>query len=114
MKNLRNNVRLIGNLGTDPEIREFSSGKKVAKFPLATTDIYKNKDGEKISDTQWHNIVAWDGTAKVAEKICKKGYKIAVEGKLTSRSYEDNQGQKKYVTEVIASELMLLKGEPEK
>ena len=114
MKNLSNNVRLIGNLGTDPEVKELASGKTVAKFPIATTDYYKNKEGEKVSDTQWHNIVAWGNTAKIAEKIFKKGYKVAVEGKLTSRSYENSEGQKKYVTEVIANEVMLLKGDLEK
>jgi single-strand DNA-binding protein len=114
MKNISNNVRLIGNLGTDPEVKELASGKTVAKFPVATTDYYKSKEGERISDTQWHNIVAWGNTAKIAEKIFKKGFKVAVEGKLTSRSYETSEGQKRYVTEVIANELLLLKGDQDK
>ena len=114
MKNLSNNVRLIGNLGTDPEVKELASGKTVAKFPVATTDYYKSKEGERVSDTQWHNVVAWGNTAKIAEKIFKKGFKVAVEGKLTSRSYETSEGQKRYVTEVIANELLLLKGDQDK
>ena len=111
MKNLKNSVRLIGNLGSDPEVRTLTSGKTVARFSLATSESYKNKQGEKISETQWHNIVAWGNMAKIAEKVCKKGYRVAVDGKLTNRSYEDSTGNKRYISEVIADELMVVNGE---
>ena len=111
MKNLKNSVRLIGNLGSDPEIRNLSDGRPVARFSLATSENYKNRKGEKVQETQWHNIVAWGNLAKIAEKVCKKGYRVAVDGKLTNRSYQDNQGNKRYITEVIADELMVVNGE---
>ena len=111
MKNLKNSVRLIGNLGSDPEIRTLTSGRTVARFSLATSESYKNKQGEKISETQWHNIVAWGNLAKIAEKVCKKGYRIAVDGKLTNRSYEDGKGNKRFISEVIADELMVVNGD---
>lgn len=108
MKSIRNTVRLIGNVGTDPEIRTLTTGKVVARFPLATSEMYTNKDGEKVFDTQWHNIVAWGNTAKLVEKICKKGLKMAVDGKITTRSYDDKDGNKKYITEIVANELITL------
>jgi single-strand DNA-binding protein len=111
MKNLKNTVRLIGNLGADPEIKTLTDGKMVARFPLATSENYKNKKGEKVTDTQWHNIVAWGNLAKIAEKVCHKGYRVAVDGKLTNRSYEDSKGVKKYITEVVADELMVINGD---
>ncbi len=109
MNSLKNKVQLIGNLGNDPEVKKFDGGKVVANFRMATSDVYKNNKGEKISDTQWHNIVAWNGTAKIAEKLLKKGHEVAIEGKLTTRSWEDKDGNKKYMTEVLANEVLLLK-----
>ena len=108
MKNLRNKVQLIGNLGKDPEVKQLESGKTLAKFSLATSENYKNADGEKVTDTQWHNLVAWGKTAQIAEKYLKKGNKIAIEGKLINRSYEDKEGVKRYVTEVLVSEILML------
>lgn len=108
MRNLKNTVRLIGNVGMDPELKTLTNGNTVARFSLATSEGYINKEGEKVVDTQWHRIVAWGKTAQLVEKICKKGNRIAVDGKLTSRSYEDDKGDKKYITEIIANELMVI------
>ena len=108
MNTLRNKVQLIGNLGNDPEIINLESGKTLAKFSIATNESYKNAQGEKVTDTQWHNIVAWGKTAQIVEKYVAKGKEIAVEGKLTTRSWEDKDGTKRYTTEVICSELLLL------
>ncbi len=108
MNNLRNKVQLIGNLGNDPEITTFESGKTLAKFTLATNESYKNAKGEKITDTQWHNVVAWGKTAQIVEKYITKGKEVAVEGKLTTRSWEDKDGMKRYITEVVCSELLML------
>jgi single-strand DNA-binding protein len=109
MNSLRNRVQLIGNLGQDPEIKTLESGKKVAHFTLATKDDYKNNEGQKISETTWHNIVAWNGQAELAEKYLKKGGQVAIEGKINYRSYEDKQGTTKYITEIVLNELMFLK-----
>ena len=108
MNTLRNKVQLIGNLGSDPEIIALESGKKLAKFSIATNENYRNAKGEKVTDTQWHNVIAWNKTAEIIEKYVVKGQEIAIEGKLTSRSYEDQNGDKKYITEVVCSELLLL------
>ena len=108
MSTLRNKVQLIGNLGNDPEIVNLESGKMLAKFSLATNESYKNAKGEKVTDTQWHNIVAWGKTAEIIEKYVTKGKEIAVEGKLTSRSYDDKEGNKRYITEVVCNELVML------
>lgn len=108
MNTLRNKVQLIGNLGNDPEIINLESGKTLAKFSIATNESYKNSKGEKITETQWHNIVAWGRTAALAEKYLQKGKEVAVEGKLTSRSYETSNGEKRYVTEVVCNELLML------
>lgn len=107
MKNLRNRVSLIGNLGMDPEVREVN-GKSFARVSLATSDSYKNADGERVFNTQWHNLVAWGNLATLFEKYLKKGKEIAVEGKLVSRSYEDKEGNKKYFTEVVVNDMLLL------
>ncbi|UCG28837.1 MAG: single-stranded DNA-binding protein [Bacteroidales bacterium] len=111
MNNLRNRVNLIGNLGTDPEVRKLESGRTLAKFPLATSDSYKNAEGQKIKETQWHNLVIWGNTAIFAEKYLKKGNEIAVEGKLSHRSYEDKDGVKKYITEIIVNEILILRSQ---
>lgn len=108
MNALRNKVQLIGHVGNAPEIVTLESGKKLAKFSIATNESYKNAKGEKITDTQWHNIVAWGKTAELIESYVPKGKEIGIEGKLTSRSYEDKEGQKRYVTEVVCNELLLL------
>jgi single-strand DNA-binding protein len=108
MSTLRNKVQLIGNLGNDPEIIAMDSGKKLAKFSIATNDIYKNAQGEKVTDTQWHNVVAWGKTAEIIEEYVTKGKEVAVEGKLTSRSYDDKEGNKRYITEVVCYELLML------
>jgi len=108
MNALRNRVQLIGNLGTEPEIITLESGKKLAKFSIATNETYKNAKGEKVTDTQWHNVVAWNKTAEIIEKYVQKGNEIIVEGKLTSRSYETKEGDKRYITEVVCNELLML------
>ena len=108
MSTLRNKVQLIGNLGNNPEIITLDSGKKLAKFSIATNESYKNAQGEKIQNTQWHNVVAWNNTAEIVEKYLEKGKEIAIEGKLTSRSYDDKDGNKRYITEVVCNELLML------
>jgi single-strand DNA-binding protein len=107
MSNLRNSVRLLGHI-TEPEVKKISEKKKVAKFSIATNESYKNDKGEKVEDTQWHNLVLWDGLASIAESYLHKGSEITVEGKLTSRSYTDKDGVKRYITEIIVSELQML------
>jgi single-strand DNA-binding protein len=109
MNALRNRVQLIGNLGGDPEIKTFDSNKIMARFSIATNETYKKENGEKVTETQWHHVIAWNGTAKIVEKLLKKGAEVAVEGKLTTRSWEDKEGNKRYITEVVASEILLLK-----
>lgn len=108
MSTLRNKVQLIGNLGNDPEIVTLESGKKLAKFSIATNESYKNNKGERVTDTQWHNVVAWGKTAEIIEGFVTKGKEIAIEGKLTTRSWEDKEGQKRYTTEVVCNELLML------
>ena len=108
MSALRNKVQLIGNLGNDPEIINLESGKMLAKFTIATNESYKNNKGEKVTDTQWHNIVVWGKTAEIIEKYAAKGKEVAIEGKLTSRSYETKEGEKRYITEIVCNELLLL------
>ena len=108
MNNLRNRVQLIGNLGTDPEIMVFDSGKKKVKLALATSDSYKNSDGDKVEQTQWHNIIGWGKAADVAEKYLKKGSEVAIDGKIQYRSYEDKNGEKRYITEIMINELLML------
>lgn len=108
MSTLRNTVQLIGHVGNDPEIVNLESGKKLAKFSIATNESYKNAKGEKITDTQWHNIIAWGKTAELVENYVPKGKEVGVEGKLTTRSYEDKEGNKRYITEVVCNELLLL------
>ncbi|MCP4158756.1 MAG: single-stranded DNA-binding protein [Deltaproteobacteria bacterium] len=108
MSTLKNKVQLIGNVGNEPEITNLDSGKKVAKFSLATNEFYKNSEGEKVQNTDWHNVVAWGKIAEIVEKYVSKGKEIAIEGKLASRSYETKEGEKRYVTEVVANEILLL------
>jgi single-strand DNA-binding protein len=105
---LKNKVQLIGNLGNAPEIKSITGGKKMARFSMATNETYRNAKGEKITETQWHNIVAWGKVAELAEKYLSKGSEIAIEGKLVNRSYTDKDGSKKYITEVQLNELLML------
>ena len=108
MNGIRNRVQLIGNLGQDPEVIALENGGKLAKFSLATNETYKNKAGEKVTETQWHNVVAWGKTADIVETYLVKGKEVVVEGKLTSRSYEAKTGVKRYITEVHCNELLML------
>ena len=108
MNAIRNKVQLIGNLGKDPEVVQLENGGKLAKFSLATNESYKNNKGERITETQWHNVVAWGKLAEIVENYLTKGKEVAVEGKLTHRSYETQAGEKRYVTEVRCNELMML------
>jgi single-strand DNA-binding protein len=108
MNNLRNKVSLIGHLGADPEVKVFDSGKKNVKLSLATSDNYKTANGEKVEDTQWHKLIAWGKTAEIAEKYLRKGSELAVDGKLNYRSYEDKNGEKKYFTEIVVNEFVML------
>ncbi|WP_027879170.1 MULTISPECIES: single-stranded DNA-binding protein [Mesoflavibacter] len=108
MNALKNKVQLIGRLGQDPEIITFNDGNKMAKFSLATDDSYKDKNGNKVERAYWHNIVVKNGLVKVVEDYVTKGQEIAIEGKLTNRTWEDKEGNKRYVTEVICNELLML------
>ena len=110
---LKNKVQLIGNLGNAPEVKTLEGGKKMARFSMATSEAYRNAKGEKVTDTQWHNVVAWGKVAEIAEKYLTKGKEVAVEGKLVNRSYNDKEGNKKYITEVVVNELLLI-GEKER
>ena len=105
---LKNKVQLIGNLGNVPEIKNTENGKKLAKFSIATDEQYLNASGEKITETTWHNIIAWGKLADIAEQYLKKGSEVVVEGKLINRSYTDKEGNKKYITEVQVNELLML------
>lgn len=108
MNALRNKVQLIGNLGMDPEIKSLDGGKKLAKMSIATNETYKNQKGEKVTETQWHNLIAWGKTAEICEKFLKKGSELAVEGKLINRNYTDKEGIKRYVTEIEVHEILML------
>jgi single-strand DNA-binding protein len=108
MKDLRNRVQLIGNLGMDPEVKEFEGGRTMAKFSLATTQSYNNAKGEKVKDTQWHNLVLWGKLAETAGKYLKKGAEITAEGKIIYRSYEAKDGQTKYITEIVVSDFIMM------
>lgn len=108
MRSLRNSVQLIGNLGMDPEVKEVSNGSKMARFSMATSESYRNQKGEKITETQWHNLIIWGKLAEVAEKYLKKGKQIAVEGKLETNSYEDKEGNRKFFTQVRVNDLLML------
>lgn len=103
-----NKVILVGNLGKDPEVRYLEGGTAVAKFPLATSETYKNKEGQKVDSTEWHNIVMWRGLAEIAEKFLKKGSLVYIEGKIRTRAYDDKEGNKRYATEIIADNMTML------
>jgi single-strand DNA-binding protein len=110
MANGVNKVILIGNLGKDPEIQHFENGVKKAAFSLATSEYYKNKEGEKATHTEWHNVVLWRGLAEVAEKFLKKGNTIYVEGRIRRREYDDKDGQKKFIYEILGDVMQMLGG----
>jgi single-strand DNA-binding protein len=108
MANLKNSVKLIGRLGKDPEVNTFENGKKKTSFSLATTDSYENPKGEKVEDTQWHNLVLWGSLADAAGQFLKKGSEVAVEGKLVHRVYQTAKGEKRYITEVSVQDMLML------
>ncbi|HEY9560923.1 MAG TPA: single-stranded DNA-binding protein [Anseongella sp.] len=108
MKSLINSVRLMGRLGSDPEIKTFDSGRKMTRVSLATNEVYRSADGEKITDTQWHSLVFWAQHAEIAEKYLQKGKELAIEGKLVTRDFVDKEGRKHFVTEIVVNEFMML------
>lgn len=107
MSTLKNSVQLMGHLGQDPEVVNLESGKKLVKFSLATNDYYTKKDGEKVTSTDWHNIVAWGKTADIIEKYVVKGQEVLLRGKLSTRSYETKEGEKRYITEINCDEVVM-------
>ncbi len=108
MNALKNKVQLIGNLGNAPEVKNTESGKKLVKFSLATNETYRNAKGEKVVETQWHNLIAWGKVADIAEKYLSKGSEVAIEGKLVNDNYTDKDGTKRYQTQIVVQELLLL------
>jgi single-strand DNA-binding protein len=110
MANGINKVILVGNLGKDPEILKLDSGVKKASFSLATTEVFRNKDGEKTEHTEWHNIVLWRGLAEVAENYLKKGNSIYLEGRIRRREYDDKEGQKKFIYEILGDNMVMIGG----
>lgn len=113
MNTMKNLVQLIGNLGNDPEIKEVNGGRRMARMSVATSESYTNKSGERITDTQWHTVVAWGTTAEAVERLLRKGSPIALEGRLVHRSYETKEGVKRYITEVVLNDFQLLQPRPE-
>jgi single-strand DNA-binding protein len=105
---LKNKVQLIGNLGNAPEVRSTETGKKLVRFSVATNEQYKNAKGEKVTETQWHNLIAWGKVADIVEKYLVKGTEVAIEGKLINRNYMDKEGNKKYITEIQVTEVLML------
>lgn len=112
MNALKNKVQLIGNLGNAPEVRNTEGGKKLVRFSIATNESYRNSKGEKITETQWHNLIAWGKIADIAEKYLAKGTEVAIEGKLMNNNYTDKDGNKKFSTEIQVHELLLLGAKP--
>jgi single-strand DNA-binding protein len=110
MSNLRNKVQLIGHVGNAPEVINLESGKKLVKLTMATNEKYTNAKGDKVEDTQWHNLVVWSKLTNVIESYVQKGDEIAIEGKLTNKSYDDKEGNKRYVSEIVVNELLMLGG----
>jgi single-strand DNA-binding protein len=108
MSTLSNNVRLIGHLGEEPKVKKLESGKRVASFSIATNEVYRDIKGTKRSEATWHRLIAWDKQADVVEKYLKKGSEIAIDGKITNRSYEDKNGEKHYITEIVVNSLLML------
>lgn len=108
MNAMKNKVQLIGNVGQDPEVKTFEGGKKVANLTIATNEYYTNEKGEKVEDTQWHRVTAWGKLADLVDKYVTKGKEIGIEGKLVHRSYDDKEGVKRYVTEVVVNDILLM------
>ena len=108
-----NKAILLGNLGKDPEIRKLDDGRAVANFSIATSESYKNKAGERVTNTEWHNVVLWSPLAEIAENYLKKGSQVYIEGKISNRSYEDKDGVKKYISEVVGRDITLLGRAPD-
>lgn len=108
MNKVRNSITLIGNLGKDPELKEFENGKTLAKFSLATNEVYRNSNGDKVTSTQWHNIIAWGKTAELLGTLVKKGKEVAVTGRLTYRNYQDKDGNNRYISEIVVEDFALL------
>ena len=108
MNAMKNKVQLIGHVGQEPEIKTFGEGKKVANLTIATNDSYKNEKGEKVEQTEWHKVTAWGKTAEIIEKYVTKGKEIAIEGKLIYSDYQDKEGNKRYITEMVANDILLL------
>lgn len=108
-----NKVILVGNLGKDPEVRHLENNVAVATFTLATSESYKDKTGQRVEKTEWHNIVMWRGLAEVAEKYLKKGQTVYIEGKIRNRNYQDKEGQTRYITEIVADEMTMIGGRPD-
>ena len=105
---MKNSVQLIGNVGQEPEIKNLEGGKKLANINIATNEVYYRENGDKVEQTQWHRVTAWGKTAEIIEKYVTKGKEVAIEGKLSHRSYDDKNGEKRYITEVVANDLLLL------
>jgi len=108
-----NKVILVGNVGKDPETRYLDESTAITKFPMATSETYKNRSGERITNTEWHNVVLWRGLAQVAEKYVKKGTQIYIEGRIKTRSYDDADGNRKYITEIVGDQMQLLGRRPD-
>ncbi len=108
MNNLRNSVRLIGHLGKDPEGKQLEGGNTLARVSLATKEVYKNKKGEKVENTQWHNLIGWGKTAELMNTLLKKGKQVAVDGKLVYRTYEDKSGVKRTISEIVVADFVLM------
>ena len=105
---MKNRVQLIGRVGQDPEVKTLEGGKKLANVSIATNDVYYKENGDKVEQTEWHRVTAWGKTADLIEKYVTKGKEIGIEGRLVHRSYEDKNGEKRYITEIVANELLLL------
>ena len=105
---MKNRVQLIGRVGQDPEVKNLEGGKKLATITIATNDVYYKDNGDKVEQTEWHRVTAWGKTAEIIEKYVTKGKEIAIEGKLTHRTYEDKNGEKRYVTDIVVNEVLLL------
>ncbi len=112
MNTLVNKVQLIGLLGKDPEVKTLENGNKMANFSMATNESYKDKKGEKVTNTQWHRVVAWGATAGIIEKFVHKGERIAIDGRLATRNYQDKNGDTRYITEIIANDVLFLSNKP--
>jgi single-strand DNA-binding protein len=105
---MKNSVQLIGHVGQEPEIKSLEGGKKLANISIATNEVYYRENGDKVEQTQWHRVTAWGKTADIIERFVTKGKEIAIEGKLSTRSYDDKEGNKRYITEVVVSDVIVL------